>query len=191
MFDEGRVGARVVGGEKFPNQFRVGGQAGEVEAEASGQGRFVGAGSGRHVFSGEAILDEGIDGVLGVGRGHGGANGCDVGPVFLVFGALGYPLAKGLFLLQGEFVCATRWGHDLILVLVEDTIDHFAFVGIVGDDRAYTVVVSDGVFSDIEAHTRFSGIFIETVAVEAILRKDGSNVTVEFDFGLRWTQVDG
>ena len=131
--------------------------------------------------------DEGVDGVGGgVGCGKGGRGVAfwgDESPVRLVFCTCGDPLAECLDLRCSELFVGFWRGHDLVWVGAEDALDERAGVRLAGNDGAFSRFCwGEGGFGKIEAKSAFEIFAIGSMAREAVVGEDGTDLEVVVGF---------
>ena len=157
---------------------RVGREAGEVEAEAAGEGAAVGLRRGREAGGFEPGEDEGVDWVfapdcvLHLRRLR--SSGRDQRPMRLVLGAFGDPLLERFFLGGGELLVGFRRRHHRVGIGRVGARDERALGRLAGDDG----IVLDGDFAFVEAEVGLAGGAVGAVAGEAVLREDRADVAV-------------
>ena len=162
--------------------FCGGREADDIKGKSTDEGSAIGFWGGFEADFGEAFSDEKIDAFLGW------RNGCFdwgfIGPVFLIFRALGDPAAEHFLLASGQWFVGFGWGHEFIFIAGEDAADDFTFFWVGRNDGDFTGFGGfEGLLADIEAEFGFAGIFVGAVAVEASIGEDGSEVAIELDFG--------
>ena len=110
--DEVFIGLGVFVVDEGFDEGGIGRQAGEVEAEAAGEGAAVGFGGGREAGGFELGQDEGVDGLFAPGGvfhfGRRGPRRRDEGPVGLILGAFGDPALEGFLLSGGQLLLRSR-----------------------------------------------------------------------------------
>jgi len=162
--------------------FWGGREADEIEGKPANEGAAIGFWGGFEADFGEAFADEKIDAFLGWR--NGGFDWGFIGPVFLIFRALGDPAAEHFFLASGEWFVGFGWGHEIIFIAGEDAADDFTCFWVTWNDGDFTGFGGfESLLADIEAELGFAGIFVGAVAVEASIGEDGSEVAIELDFG--------
>lgn len=177
-------------GEIFLQQGGPGRQAGEVEGEAADQLLAAGLGRGSQGDGLEAFGDQQIGGQRGCSRQTGRTPDRLVGPVLLIFRALGNPLADQLLLVVAEGLVRVRWRHDFIWVSGEDAFHRFRLLRLAGDDGVELgvgVQWRDGVGEVMQLQLGLDIMEVGAVAVKAGVRKDRPDVLVELDLvGQGW-----
>ncbi len=161
-------------------------QARQVEREAADEGGGVGFGRGGKAFLLEAGENETVDRIGGPGCvlhwGRLNVGERQKGPVAFILGALLDPAAEDGNLLVGEVgLLAGRRRHVLVGVFGRDALDQRALVGFAGNDRRVAAEVGRGAFAIVEPKIGFAVLGIGAVAVEAVARKDRTDVLVEAD----------
>ena len=115
-------------------------QAGEIERDAAQQRGAVGLGGRVELFLLQALGDEGVDGIADGEYGifdlrHGSALGLEEGPVALILGALGDPLAQdGLFFGGERLAVFVRRHHVIVTVGQLHAGDELALFRLTGDE---------------------------------------------------------
>ena len=156
-------------------------QAGEVEGRAADEQGLVGAGGEAELLLTQALEQERVDRVgLAVrgdrDRGHG-----FVGPVLAPRRALGDPGLEQGQLFGGNRLMLLRRRHDLLGVLRFDALDERAQLGLAGHDRdvAFPVGLRGGLV--VEAQLGLARLLVGSVAGDAVLGEDGTDLAAEAD----------
>ena len=100
----------------------------------------------------------------------------------LIDGALLYPATEEFLLFWREGLMRLLRGHEVIFVLREDSLDDLRFFGFARDDGDLPALAGlEREFADVEPEATFAGFLIESMAMEAGVRHDRTDVTVEAD----------
>ena len=84
------------------------------------------------------------------------------------------------FLFPGaEGLAGLGWGHDFILLLGMNPENHFAFLGLSFHDGEEFGVL--GLPFEIEAQVRLASVFVRTVAGEAFVGQNRTDLAVEVE----------
>ena len=75
-----------------------------------------------------------------------------------------------------------RGGHHLVAILAPDPVVQFALFQFAGDDPGVAIDTGEGLLPGIEAEFRLLVACVRAVALEAAIREDGPDVTIEVDF---------
>ena len=104
-------------------------------------------------------------------------------PVAFIFRTLINPLLDQLNLIFSEFLaCFWRW-HNFVIILGNHSSYHFTIGSVSRYDSLQSVFIfkASSIF-DVETEFCFSFMFVRPVAGKTIVRKQRSNVSVEFNF---------
>ena len=101
------------------------------------------------------------------------------------FGALFDPLFQQFFLGGRESEIGVGRRHELILRLAVQAFDKFAFSGISRHNTEVAAEIGVGVFGGIEAKLGVLVLGVGAVALEAVVRDEWLDLTVERNFGLQ------
>ena len=180
---------RPVSDESF-HFHRLRRQAGQIQAEAAGQGAAVRFGrrlEARLFQPGEYEIIDWIPhpaAILDLRQGR--TFGSDQRPMGLVLRAGGNPAFEQILLLSGKDLVRLGRRHDVIRVAGIDALDQQAGIGFAGDDGRLTVLARGGcIFRPIQAQAGFAGRRIGAVTGETVLGNDGPDVAIEFDIAGR------
>ena len=155
----------------------VGGKSGEVEAQPADQHlRFRG---GLHFQSArrEAPRNQRIKRRLTGSRRNFRLPRRDESPVFLILRAFPDPLLQELLLRTGQCAFALRWRHHLIRIGVQNALDELALRCVARDER----LLFHRLLAHIKAEASLAMIRIRTVAEEAFVRENRTDVAIELD----------
>lgn len=152
-------------------------QAGEGKRGTAGESRKAGLRGRGEFFCGKFFVNEVIDGII-VGRDSFFFRKNKT-PVVFVLRPLCNPFFDEIFLFCGERAVGVPGGHWVIFV--KDAVDDFRIFGVSGDDGGGSLVLLVSKFGEVEGDVGFTGFWILPVAVETILREDGTDVLVVTD----------
>ena len=163
----------------------IGRQSRQIQGQAAGQGALVGFGSRRQTLGFQAGQDEAVQGVAHPGgvfhrRGCGPANGLE-GPVLVPGGSLLDPLAQrgDLFVVQRPLGVGRR--HPKGRLGMGDALVEQAGLRVARNDEASVGPPGECPLPGIQPEIRHPGGRIGTVALEAVVGEDGTNVPLEVD----------
>jgi hypothetical protein len=171
-------------------QFRQGGrQADEIEADAPEPDFGRSGRSRRQPFALEAGEHEAINRAARPrGRADEGRRRSSwglEGPVFLIRGALGDPLAQRRDLSRREALVRLRRRHSFLRIIRLDALHDLAFVRLSGNDRRVALAITNRARTLVEPQSRFTFRGILPVALETVFREDGPDVAIELELGGR------
>ena len=160
-----------------------GADAGGGGAEAADEGRLFRGRRGSHFFTFQAGEDKKIQGITGprfeFHSGQRGAGGRLEGPMGFVFGALRDPAPDQFLLGFAECLVGGGGRHEVIGILGEEPFDDCALVGLAGDDGKLPGLGRlQRLVAPVETEVGFARGGVRTVAVEAVLREERTDVAI-------------
>ena len=176
-------------GEELLHLARGRRDAGQIEGNASNEGRARGLGRLVESFGFEPMNNELVDGIGesrrgGAYLGDRGTLGRDEGPMILVRGTLEDPTLEGGDLLWCQLLVELGRGHELLRIGMDDAFEQFTAVGLGGEDGD---LAGFGRFKcrvlSIQAQAALAFLVIGAVTLKAGVGQDGADVPVEIEFG--------
>src|SRR5262245_16226892 len=79
--------------------------------------------------------------------------------------------------------------HDLVGILAGDPTDQFTFRAFAGDDDWFFFSDAKCAFFGVEAEFGFARFFVWSMALVAVLRKNGAHLAVEIDLCLAFSGI--
>ncbi len=169
------------------------GEADQVEADATDQGRAIGLGHGAQALGLQPGQHEMIDRVAGprpvTHFRRWDARRQRVRPVALPLRPLRDPSAEERDLLRVQRLPELRRRHDLVGIAGGDAADQLAVIDPGGDDRRAALAIAERVFFPVEPQIGFPRLLVGPVAGVAVLGQDRPDLAVEVDGALARARV--
>ena len=156
-------------------------QSGQRESDTTDEHRFVGFLGKLPAFLVQAFPDKGIDWIASAGnlRRYWSVADGQKRPVLLILGTLFDPLLEFGNFLRAEFLVTFSGRHVQIRIVGIHPFPQLAIGHVARDDGSIAIMIGSSPLERIEPESGFPFLFIETVASEAFVRKDRSDVAVE------------
>ena len=168
--------------------FRRGREAGDVERDAADQDMLGRFGRPLQAFLLLPFGQEGVDGIGFAVLGHGGTGHGFVGPVTSPGRALPDPFLEQRELRGRDGLVLLGRRHHVVGVRRFDALDQFALLRLARQDDEVSLAVALGVLFVVEPQFSFAAFLIRSVAGDAVLGKDRTDLTAEVD---RFGRADG